>query len=56
MNIVCRNCYFGRSSKRGINAILLDYKSINAYNASFIFDILHLNYIYKVCRKSLQCQ
>ena len=29
--------YFGRSSKRAINAIQLDYKSIKAYNAPVIF-------------------
>ena len=58
-SVVCRKSYFGQSSKlaiNAINAIQLDYKSINAYNAPVIFNILHLNYIYKVCRKSWQCQ
>ena len=56
MNVVCRKSYFGRSFKRAINAIQLDYKSINAYNAPVNFDISRLDYIYKVRRKSWQCQ
>jgi hypothetical protein len=54
--------YFGRCSKRLINAIQLDYKSINAHSAPVIFNILHLNYIYIVAnlfsvnRPNLPCK